>query len=60
MHPRLCFAQLYNEDGDYALMDSSEKVIISNSKKEKLYIVSAEQSIRYFVKEEQKESIGGE
>jgi hypothetical protein len=45
------FAQKYNEDGDYALMDSSERVIISDGKREQEFIVSAEQDISYSVEE---------
>ncbi len=49
------FAKLYNENGDYPLMDSEEEVIISDGKTEKRYIVSAEQSIEYNVKEKEVE-----
>ena len=45
------FAKLYNEDGDYALMNSSEEVIISDGKVEKKFRVSAEQYISYGVEE---------
>ena len=45
------FAMLYNEDGDYSLMDNTEEVIISDGKTEKKFIVSAEPDIHYSVKE---------
>lgn len=39
------FAKTYNEDGDYALMNKSEEVIISDGKTEKKFRVSAEPDI---------------
>jgi len=45
------FAKIYNEDGDYYLMDNEEIVIISNGKIEKTFKVSARQSIEYDIKE---------
>jgi hypothetical protein len=46
------FAKLYNEDGDYSLMNGdTEEVIISDGKTEKKYKVSAEQAIEYHVEE---------
>ena len=47
------FAKLYNEDGDYSLMDNEEEVIISDGKEEKTFIVSAEQSIDYYANEKE-------
>ena len=41
------FAALYNEDGDYALMNDSIEVIISDGGTEKKYMVSAEPDIYY-------------
>jgi hypothetical protein len=45
------FAKLYNEDGDYSLMNSSENVVISDGKVEKKYRVSAEPDIYYNIEE---------
>ena len=45
------FAKLYNDDGDYSLMDNEEHVIISDGKTEKKFIVSAEPDISYHVSE---------
>ncbi len=45
------FAILYNEDGDYSLMNDNEDVIISDGKKEIKFNVSAEPDICYYVKE---------
>jgi len=45
------FAILFNEDGEFQLMDSTEDVIISDGKIEKKYNVSAESDICYHVKE---------
>lgn len=45
------FAKLYNENGDYALMNSSEEVIISDGNIEKKFSVSAEPDINYSVEE---------
>jgi len=45
------FAKLYNENGDYALMNNSEEVIISDGKVEKKFRVSAEQYINYSAEE---------
>lgn len=50
------FAKLYNEDGDYTLMDKTEEVIISDGKEEKKFKVSVEQTIDYMVKEMLKEA----
>lgn len=44
------FAKKYNENGDYALMDSTEKVVISDGVTEKTFIVSAEPDIHYSAK----------
>lgn len=45
------FAKLYNEDGDYALMNNSEEVIISDGTIEKKFSVYAELEIYYSVEE---------
>jgi len=45
------FAKLYNENGDYALMNDSEDVVISDGKIEKKFRVSAEPEIYYGVEE---------
>jgi hypothetical protein len=53
------FAKLYNADGDYSLMNSSENVVISDGKVEKKYRVSAEPDIYYNIEEivDEKENI---
>jgi len=48
------FAEMYNDDGDYSLMDLEVDVLISDGKIEKTFVVSAETSIEYFVKEKNK------
>jgi hypothetical protein len=45
------FAKMYNEDGDYALMNNSEEVIISNGTIERKFKVSAEPDIYYNIEE---------
>lgn len=45
------FAARYNEDGDYALMNNFEEVIISDGATEKKFEVTAEPDIHYSVKE---------
>ena len=45
------FAKMYNEDGDYSLMNSEVEVFISDGKIEKIFVVSAEASIDYWVEE---------
>lgn len=49
-HAAKRFAEIYN-DGDYALMDDEQTVIISNGKIEKTFVISAEPSIKYFARE---------
>ena len=43
--------KMYNDDGDYALMDDEIEVLILDGKTEKLFIVSAEASIEYHAQE---------
>ena len=45
------FARMFNENGDYNLMDCEEEVIISDGETEKRFVVSAEQDISYSVTE---------
>jgi len=45
----LKFAKYYNEDGDYALMNSCEQVIISDGIKEKKFSISSEPDIYYSI-----------
>lgn len=47
----MAFAIKYNEDGDYALMDDSTDVVISDGNVEKVFKVSAEPDIHYTVTE---------
>lgn len=46
------FAKIYNEDGDYTLMNDHTTVLISDGKIEKKYDVGAEASIEYWIKEQ--------
>ena len=48
----LKFAEKYNEeDGEYCLMNSDTKVLISDGTTEKKFLVYAEPSVEYFEKE---------
>ena len=41
------FAERYNEDGDYCLMNHSEDVLISDGTIEKVFTVYAEPTVNY-------------
>lgn len=45
------FAKMYNEDGDYALMNQKINVVISDGETEKTFEVGAEPDIHYFANE---------
>jgi hypothetical protein len=49
------FAVMYNEDGDYSLMNDTEEVIIRDGTVEKVFKISAEPSIEYYAEEKEKE-----
>ena len=53
----IAFAKLYNENGDYALMNDTIEVTISDGKIEKQFLVSAEPDIHYSADEKEASNV---